>query len=216
MFKDSKLNQTVVNGIYLSIIGGLLKCIELMKRDFERKSEKIANNELEICNVLFCNYLDNDAVMESINFNNFRFSSEAPENYKNNIPQGRVDLKVYSFDSFHFRQRYFIIECKRIDGTKRLNCKYIDEGMRRFVGNEPKYISYDNKNFMLGFVVREIDIAENINKINTLLQEDNNIHVWEYLHKLSINRICISSHGENDAERITLYHLFPDCSSIIS
>ena len=155
--------------------------------------------------------------MQKIGFDSFRFSSEVPENYVDSKPQGRADLQVYSIDEFRHRESYFIIECKRIAGTLTLNRKYIDKGIRRFVGKTPKYTSYYKINCMLGFVVKEIDISKNIDCINQLLKNDySDIHVRDYLYEGTIPRTYISSHGEEGNEKITLIHVFPNCAPVIS
>ncbi|MEA4924950.1 hypothetical protein SDC9_151605 [bioreactor metagenome] len=216
-FKNDSLNQQVAFGILEHIVIKVLECLDLMKRDCERNCCKLANNETKIRDYLFTNYLNNDNIMQHIGFNDFRFSSEVPENYVDATPQGRTDLQVYSIDTFRHRERYFIIECKRIDGNLTLNREYVDKGMRRFTGKTPKYTSYYKRNCMLGFVVRNINIDTNIAKINCLLKTDyTDIHVKDYLHAGSIPLTYLSVHGEDIKEQITLIHLMPNCSSLIS
>lgn len=216
-FSNTSLNQKIAANILNHIIEKVLVCFDLMRQECERNSKKIANNELAIRDYLFCNYLNNDTVMQKIGFDNFRFYSEVPENYIDSKPQGRADLQVYSIDEFRHRERYFIIECKRIEGSLTLNRKYIDEGMRRFVGKMPKYTSYYKINCMLGFVVKEIDISANVDCINQLLKNDySDIPVQDYLHTGSIPYTYISSHGKEGNECITLIHVFSKCASIIS
>jgi hypothetical protein len=152
-----------------------------------------------------------------MDFDNFRFFTETPENYINGKPQGRTDLQVFSINEFKHRNRYFVIECKRIDGNRALNRKYIDEGIRRFVGKSPKYKSYYKMNCMLGFAVKYIDIAQNVEKINSLLKTDyTEIHVQDYLYAGIIPYTYISSHAHNEQEFIVLTHAFVNCTSIIS
>lgn len=216
-FSDSLLNQHIAIDILNHIVEKVLECFDLMMQDCSRNSHKIDNNETAIRDYLFCNYLNNDDVMRNINFDDFRFSSEVPENYVNSRPQGRTDLQIYSFDNFRFRERYFIIECKRIGGDLTLNRKYIDDGMCRFIGDKPKYTSYFKVNCMLGFVIKNIDIGENINRINSLLKNTYpNVPVQDYLHKWRIPNTYISSHGKAADTQITLIHAFPNCASVIS
>jgi len=216
-FNNTSLNRQIAAGILNHIITKLLECFDLMRQDCECNSVIIANNEIAIRDFLFCNYLNNDTVLRSVGFDDFMFISEAPENYVNNRPIGRADLQVFSIDRFRHRERYFIIECKRVDGNLTLNREYIDEGIRRFVGRMPKYTSYYKMNCMLGFVVKNIDISKNLDRINQLLQNDySDIHVQDYLHEGTIPDTYISSHGEDETERITLIHVFPDCVSVIS
>lgn len=215
-FSNASLNIQITIGILSHIINKVLECIELMRKDCELNSLTIPNNEIAIRDYLFSNYLNNDTVMRAIDFDEFRFSSEVPENYVNSKPQGRADLQVYSIDEFRHRERYFIFECKRIAGDLTLNRKYIDEGIRRFVGKMPKYTSYYKINCMLGFVVKNIDISKNTKNINDLLKKEyTDINVQHYLQSWSIPYTYISSHGETDNERIILIHIFQNCTSLI-
>lgn len=88
------------------------------------------------------------------------FDAEVAEGYDLTSEEyiGRVDIKVYSINTIINPKDYYIIECKRIDGSSTLNRKFITEGICRFILNKPKYSSYNKKNIMLGFVVKNIDI----------------------------------------------------------
>ena len=216
-FSNTSLNRKIAVGILNHIIEKMLECFVLMRQDCEQNSIKIANNEISIRDYLFCNYLNNDAVMRAISFDDFMFIPEVPENYVNGRPIGRADLQVFSSERFHHRERYFIIECKRVDGSLTLDREYINEGIRRFAGRSPKYTSYYKVNGMLGFVVKEFDTNQSIDRINQLLKSDySDIHVQDYLHVGPISNTYISSHGEADNERITLIHFFPNCVSLLS
>ena len=216
-FHNASLNRQMAWGILNDIVQKVLECLDLMRQDCECSSHKIANNEIKIRDYLYANYLNKDAVMRKIGFDNYRFESEAPENYLDSTPQGRADLKVYSIDDFSNRQRYFIIECKRLDGNLTLNREYIDEGVRRFTGEKPKYTSYHKMNCMLGFVVRNIDIDKNISRINKLLRNDySDIPVKDYLQTGFVPHTYVSVHGENEEEKIELIHAMSNCASLIS
>lgn len=216
-FIDTSFNQQIAIGILNHIIEKMLACFDLMRQDCENNAKKIANNEIIIRDYLFYNYLNNDTIMRNIGFDDFRFSPEVPENYVDSKPQGRADLQVYSIDEFRHRERYFIIECKRIGGDLTLNRKYIDEGIRRFIGKTPKYTSYFKTNCMLGFIVKDIDVVKNTHCINSLLKNEyTDIHVQSYLQEGSIPHTYMSSHGEIASERITLIHVFANCVSVIS
>lgn len=207
-FKSTSLNKLVASNTLNFVVGKVLLCLEMMQQDCGINSIKIPNREPDICNYLFSNYLNNDDIVKTI--------GEVPENYVNNTPRGRADLQVFSIDEFRRRDRYFIIECKRIDGNLTLNREYIDEGIRRFACDDPKYTSYYKINCMLGFVIRDIDIFANAEVINELLQTDySDIHTDVYLSEGSIPKTFISSHGLSEDSRIELLHAFSDCSKII-
>jgi hypothetical protein len=151
-----------------------------------------------------------------IGLDNFRFEPEVLENYIHGVPQGRVDLKVYNINEFRHRKRYFIIECKRIDGNPSLNRKYVTEGIMRFVGSPPKYTSYVKSNCMLGFLVRAVDIDKNVDSINRLLRSySSDISVREYLHLDTGSDTYVSVYGDDAAPQITLVHVFADCFDLV-
>ncbi|MDX5642580.1 hypothetical protein, partial [Clostridioides difficile] len=148
-----------------------------------------------------------------------RFEVEAQENYdnKNESYEGRVDIKVISKDTLADRRAYYIIECKRIDGKETLNKKYITEGVQRFITE--KYSSHYGKNIMLGFIVKDINIQSNIQKINSLNQ---NI-LYTYI---DTDMLTVRSDSENNyavceskykvkSKLLLLNHIFYNFSSII-
>jgi hypothetical protein len=141
-FSSTSLNHQIAVGILNHIIEKMLECFELMRQDCERNSVKTSNNEICIRDYLFCNYLNNDAVMRAIGFDDFMFIPEVPENYVNNRPIGRADLQVFSTERFRHRERYFIIECKRVDGNLTLDREYIDEGIRALSENHPNTLHF--------------------------------------------------------------------------
>ena len=99
-----------------------------------------------------------------------RFIPEVVENYNQNELKyhGRVDIKVVSENWFRCINDYYIIECKRLDGSDRLNQKYIDEGVCRFVIEPPKYISPNNRGIMFGIIVSREDISSLSNAISKI------------------------------------------------
>ena len=171
-FLNSSLNNDFRQGLAKIIIHALVKSCEFMESDCLAKGIKINNNENEIRNYLVENYLDNDKMHSLIGLEgiHLRFYPEMAENYviQTNSYLGRTDIRVVSGDTLRNRNDYFIIECKRIDGTRELYKKYIEEGICRFTGNTPKYLSYNGTNFMLGFVVSRIDFAVILAVISSL------------------------------------------------
>lgn len=216
-FLDPSLNQLISTNTLKYIISKLIVCMEMMSTDCAAEAQRIDNNEIVIRDFLFSNYLDNDDKMQTVGLNDFRFESEAPENYINGVPQGRADLKVYSIDDFRHRKRYFIIECKRIDGNLTLNREYVDNGIRRFIGLSPKYTSYYNSNCMFGFLVKTVDIGKNVDCINQLLCNDyGDIPVQDYLHLDIDSDFYLSTHGDKKSSQVALIHAFADCSKLVN
>ena len=219
-FKDISFNQAIASNILKDIIIKVITCCDLMVQDCTREHKKINNNEVDIRDYLFFNYLDNDEIAKLVGFNEFRFFSEAPDNYINNKPVGRVDLKVISSNMFRHRKRYFIIECKRIDGTAKLNRHYIKDGIKRFVATSPSYYSFYNSNCMFGFVVKDIDINKNTMKINQLQKEYYlDIKIKSDVEKITLKKgysdTYVSTYAIGDVSDFTLFHAFYNLSSII-
>lgn len=121
--------------------------------------------------------------------------------------KGRTDIKVYNaIERTKNTNSYYIIECKRIDGTNKLNKKYISNGINRFIENE-KYPSFKKVNGMLGFVVNSIDI-EHKTKCFSDLKFHQFINGFKYSY--------ISNHKTTNSKNISLYHLMLDFSSKIN
>lgn len=223
-FLTQTLNLQFKQGMYEVIIDTLLKCSHLMKKGCLSNNTKVANHEEKIRNHLLENYLENDNVRSTIGLSNIalRFMPETPETYEQSTDTyiGRADIKVVSNNWLCGNNKdYYIIECKRIDGSSDLNKKYINEGICRFVVFPPKYSSFHNKNIMFGFVVKSIDIVLNASKIVEL-------------HKLKLKDITSKDLTiiENDKEKnyclyesnytvghnsLGLHHIFYDFSLII-
>lgn len=221
-FKNSSLNFVVKQNYYEQITLVLKSCSDLMIS----RGVKIQNHEEKISAHIVENYLKNKSVINGLIKYNFPFSFllEVPENYNaaDNSFVGRVDIKVISMNYF-LRENlndYYTIECKRIDGTKSLNEKYITQGVSRFVVSPIKYQSYHNKNIMFAYVVKDIDILENLLKINA-------IHKDKLLSSISKNityipsestdyaYVCESQYNLKD-RTLLLSHIFYDFSSIIA
>jgi hypothetical protein len=191
-----------------------------MLKDCKSKKIAVLNLEEKIRNYLLEHYLRDNIFRKSINTNNIpiQFQPESLVNYneENNSYDGRVDIQAVSTEWLYGNHNaYFTIECKRLDGTKSLNEKYVTQGVFRFIGDNPKYPSYNNKNFMLGFVVKQINLVNLINSINEIhLQElkdsvTQNITTVEASENYSL---CESSY----ISQLTLNHLFYNFSDIIS
>ena len=218
-FKNQFLNSNFRDGLFSVIVVALKKSCALMLNNHVNNGTAIENHEEKIRTHLLENFLDKDEVRSDIGLADchLRFSAESPENYDpaTNSYVGRTDIKVTSKNWFDNRNDYFIIECKRIDGTATLNNKYIMEGVSRFIGSPPKYSSYHNKNFMLGFIVKEIDFKNNLSDISK-------IHTKELSHNIRSNIILKTSSSlfyycESEyINDLLLAHIFYDFSSIIA
>lgn len=107
-----------------------------------------------------------------------------------------------------------ILKCKRLDGTKSLNQKYVDEGICRFVGDTPKYSSYNNKNIVLGFFVKDIDCSVVISEITDIHNERIGDIIDKDITPIVNSKdyyLCESVY----TNQLSLSHIFYDVSSVI-
>ena len=127
-------------------------------------------------------------------------------------------MKITSKDYFEDQEAYYVIECKRLNntntsGSSGLNSEYIQNGIHRFTSK--KYSSYYSVNGMIGFIVEDLNIEENTERINTLLLGSmNEINTIQQLTKSShIKNFAyqyISQHTDIDKSEIKIYHLMFD------
>ena len=115
---------------------------------------------------------------------------------------GRVDMRFLSPNCLAVQDFFFGIECKRLDGKKRLSKEYVVNGIRRFTTG--KYPSYLGCNAMLGFVVCAADIDDTVRYVNDNLADE------EHLTRVgtsSAKTIGFESHHTSPFKFI-LYHLW--------
>ncbi len=187
-FKNVELNQILKKDIYEDMIDFIFVSLEQMKKDLLLQGEKLQNDENKIRTHLLENYLNNSEFRQKVNFEDLylAFNAENVEGYNKESEEyiGRVDIKVYSFNTIISNNKnYYIIECKRLDGSKQLNEKFVIEGICRFVLDKPKYSSFNNENIMLGFFVKNINIDLNTDEINKIQKENQEIHIIQEMHK---------------------------------
>ena len=156
------------------------------------------NNENRIRDILL-GYLKNKNIRTEICIiSGYIFEKEVDENI------GRVDIKIRDANEFIIHEEhdaYFIIECKRLDGTTGLNTAYVRDGIKRFTTNyglardQEYYSSYYGVNGMIGFIVKDINIDENMAKIG------------DFFNKIEPHKLYVSNHTN-----LKLYHLMMDFS----
>ena len=160
-FGDLNLNLAIKETVFNQIGRYVLLCCNIMSNDLQQNKIKLENNENIIRNYLLEKYLDDSLIRRKYKMNLFHFIPEAQENFdKKKISyKGRVDVKIVKRDEwFENNNAAYFIECKRIDGKKRLNEEYVKNGVARFVVKPILYKSFYKKNYMLGFVVNKINI----------------------------------------------------------
>jgi hypothetical protein len=149
---------------------------------------------------------------------NYHFDKETSEN------KGRADIRILQIKEYIDDEAYYIIECKRLDNDNQtrktgLNGKYISNGIARFT-NEEKYKFYKNTAGMIGFVVSQMNIHENIGSINKLLQNTfTEVNTEKGLTKKTIypnfDYSFYSCHKVGKFTK-TIYHLMFDFSNNIA
>jgi len=195
------------------ILTQITACYKCMLIDYTT----IENNENKIRNRLWKDYLNHNQIIEHLNIQHWFFDIEHPEVDNNYNETGRSDIKIYhQIERMRNRQAYFIIECKRLDGTNRgkgsLNYEYVENGIKRFIKRDD-YPSFYRINGMIGFVVKHKKIDEIISAINRLLDDvekiikENIINDFDFTYK--------SKHSDNRKNEIILYHLMFDYSQLI-
>jgi len=222
-FKNQLLNEIVKNNIFDYMVDFIFISLEQMKKDFVSKNIKIDNDEEKIRTCLLENYLNNQEFKSNKNFLDLSllFNPEVPEGYNKKTEEylGRVDIKVYSINTITNPKDYYIIECKRLDGSSRLNKNFVVEGICRFVSKNKKYSSFNNKNIMLGFVVRNMNIEDNVNKIDKIQNEKDNVQIIKNIRKIEKGKedyyLYINRYKTND-EKIDLYHMFYNLADIVT
>lgn len=198
-----------------NILFKITACYQLMKND----KVVLENDENKIRNILVNCYVNNHEIKKKIQLEYFVFP-EVPETQTT----GRTDIRIHNPNSFmNQNEEYYIIECKRLDsrnttGTTGLNAEYIKEGINRFITK--RYSSYYRVNGMIGFIVEDLKIDENVKNINALLTtsfssiitkqaitKDSFIDDFEYHYN--------SVHTDKDHGELKIYHLMFDLSENI-
>ena len=191
-FYEESINEYEVE--FKNLLLNIYSCYMLIMAD---RRLVPANNENKIRDILL-EYLKNTKIRnEDCIIEGYLFEQEVDE-HTSHIA-GRVDIKIRNINEFLIYEEhdaYFIIECKRLDGSKSLNDKYITEGIHRFTSK--KYSSYYGVNGMIGFVVNKINIDENITNIG------------DFFNELKVQKLYESSHVN-----LKLYHLMMDFSDNI-
>jgi hypothetical protein len=184
------------------ILSGVYKCYQRMLVDYST----IENNENKIRNRLYKDYLKSSSVRTELGLENYIFHPEVPEIDENYDESARTDVIVYNAVNYAKDETaYYIVECKRIDGSKGLNDKYWLNGINRFI--EDRYPTNKSVNAMLGFIVKPINIEANCLKIPGLT-------TYAFIPQFMFS--YTSTHTSINLKEFTLYHLMLNFSSLIS
>lgn len=215
---SDRLNKNILEALYRAnfekIIRYILDICELVVADYEQKQLKLPNDENRIRSIMLEEYLKKKKC--DYDMLGYKFDLETAEHYVGNGRYiGRVDIRISLKSDFDKDEAYYIIECKRIDGTAGLNTKYVREGVARFVTQ--KYSSYYGKNIMLGFVIKKIDISANARLIEEIQNADPNERMhgdFELVKSAGITESYKCMYQIRSGE-VELRHIFSDYSSIM-
>ena len=213
-FKNDSYNADFEVGLFESIIEHLKKCSYKMKADCIETGNMLYNHEDKITNRLVEKYLNKDPAI-------MRFILQSPESFMPDEDgyRGRTDIKVVLQNWFVNTDDYYIIECKRIDGKTTLNKEYVNNGIARFVISPPKYPSFNKRNIMFGYVVEDINIPNNIIKIEQLQKVILDVAASDgfmLMDKFDSEYYVYSCKYILGSERLELRHLFYNFSDCIS
>ena len=192
----------------------IISMCELIVEEYEERALKLPNDENIIKNTLLEDYLKKNK--KSFGMLEYRFAPEALEHYNGKGAYiGRTDIQIVLKTDFEKDDAYYIVECKRIDGSTRLNKDYVKKGIARFVSE--RYSSYYGRNIMLAFVVKNINISDNVLEIEMLQNNENNAGMhgtfsMEGQTRITESYICQYNTRYKD---IAIRHIFTGFSSIV-
>lgn len=212
------LNKNILQALcragFEKLTNYILDICELVVEDYEKKQLKLPNDENKIRSIMLEEYMKRQK--SAYGMSDYRFELEVPENYAGNGRHiGRVDIRILLKNDFEKEDAFYIIECKRIDGTSDLNKKYIKEGVARFVTQ--KYSSYYGRNIMLGFVVKKIDISANVRLIEEIQNGESDSHMhgdFQFVGSKGVTESYRCMYQIHSGE-MELRHIFSDYSGIM-
>lgn len=211
---DKKILQALNRANFEKITSYILDICELVVKDYRNRHLNLPNDENKIRSIMLEEYMQKHK--NTYKMSDYRFELEVPENYVGNGKHiGRVDIRILLKTDFEKEDAYYIIECKRIDGTADLNKKYVREGVARFVTQ--KYSSYYGSNIMLGFVIRKIDVSANAKLIEGIQNAEPDIRM--HGNFLPVQNVGVTESYkclyQIQSGELELCHIFADFSSII-
>lgn len=218
-FKDLQLNNLIIESIFQDLSNNIIRIYKDMLVDMKNDSIKLRNNEDEIRNYIVLNYLRNDYYRKKYNLCNYLFETGSEEINKNanNKKYGLLDIKIIVKElTFAHPNKYFIIECKRLDGSSRLNKEYITNGVRRFVSKNDYYYSTSlNRNYMMAFIVKDVDKVDLINEINRLQNQTKDLDIKQDIYSVNKEKTLHRGVYIKDKVEVILDHIFLDFSKVI-
>lgn len=215
---SGKLSRNILRALYRAnfekITTYIFDICALVVEDYEKRQLKLPNDENKIRSIMLEEYMNKQK--DAHGMSGYKFELEVPENYAGSGQHiGRVDIRILLKSDFEKDDAYYIIECKRIDGSSDLNKKYVKEGVARFVTE--KYSSYYGRNIMLGFIVKKIDVSSNAKLIEEIQNADLNQQMhgnFEFIESEGVTESYKCMYQIQSGE-VELRHIFSDYSNII-
>ena len=146
------------------------------------------------------------------------------KNIKNDEEKIRTHLLEHYLKNEQFKEKYFddlylLFDAEVAEGYDLTSEEYIGRvDIKVYSINTPKYSSYNKKNIMLGFVVKNIDIEINTARINEIQSEIEDIHICEKLERLKKEKeeyYLYRNKYKCGDKKIELSHLFYNLSDVI-
>lgn len=131
--------------------------------------------------------------------------------YESNLQNtgGRVDMRFLPLDCYGVQDVFFAVECKRLDGKSRLCKEYVENGIRRFTTG--KYPTHLGCNAMLGFVVCPIDLCATVGRVNSYLDNTENLKT----QSTAMSSMVRLESQHTASQRFKLYHLWMNFSGLL-
>lgn len=211
---DKNISEALCRANFEKIIRYIIDICELIVEDYKNNQRQLPNNENKIRSIMLEGYIKKNKF--AYGMEGYRFDNEVPENYLGKGQyKGRVDIRILLKSDFEKDDAYYIIECKRLDGTTALNKQYVKEGIARFVTE--KYSSYYRRNIMLGFVVKKMNVSANTRLIEQIQNSASNQQMHGVFQFTGSNKVtekyrCVYQIQSGELE---LCHIFSDYSGII-
>lgn len=183
----------------------------------------IEDDENKIRDLIVVNYLRKTSVRKEFNLLDYDFDRETLEDHSDKRPDIRIKRRSPLNDNDS--QAYYLIECKRLNnknltGKTGLNAEYVKNGIMRFINGN--YSTFYSLNGMIGFIVSEMDINNNISYINQCINNKDiattaNGEIGSLMPKEECsNQFIFKSYNKTEGKKpFQLFHLMLDFSSKI-
>ncbi len=153
------------------VCDGFCKIYEGFRQD--PRLQAYYNDENQLRNFLIGrDHLGSRSMLAKLQLHHYSFRPESYQLNDQDFPTGgRCDIEVELLEwKMELDRPYFLFECKRLDGKAHLADQYVKEGIQRFT-NSSKYPAIAGRAGMIGFLVRQVPITNEINLINQKINQ---------------------------------------------